>query len=158
MNQLPPPPGARRTAFAALSLAGIIALAACSSGGTDADPVDGGTFVFALASDPGALDPHLAITSSGLTAARFAYDQLVGLSADNAVVSNLASDWSVDGTTVTLTLRDDVTCADGSAFTASTAAANIDFIADPANASPLLAVYVPAGSPPTPMTTPGPSP
>ncbi|WP_159500129.1 ABC transporter substrate-binding protein [Microbacterium sp. 18062] len=147
MNMLPPPPGTRRTAFAALSLAGVVALAACSGGGTDGDAeyVDGGTFVFALASDLGALDPHLAITGSGLNAARFAYDQLVGLDADNTIVSNLASDWSVDGTTVTLTLRDDVTCADGSAFTASTAAANIDFIADPANASPLLAVYVPAG-------------
>jgi peptide/nickel transport system substrate-binding protein len=137
----------RLTASLAVPAAGILVLAACTGGGGggEGEFVDDGTFVFGLASDPGALDPHLAITGSGLNAARFAYDQLVGLDADNTVVSNIASEWEIDGQSVTFTLRDDVTCSDGTPFTASTAAANIDFIADPENASPLLGVYVPPG-------------
>jgi peptide/nickel transport system substrate-binding protein len=61
------------------------------------------------------------------------------------VVPSLASEWSVDGTTATFTMRDDVTCADGAPFTADTAAANIAYVADPANESPYLGAFLPAG-------------
>jgi peptide/nickel transport system substrate-binding protein len=61
------------------------------------------------------------------------------------VVSELAKDWKVDGTTVTLTMNDGITCADGSPFTAKDAAANLAWIADPSNQSPFLGVFVPAG-------------
>ncbi|GGH45196.1 ABC transporter substrate-binding protein [Microbacterium album] len=141
---------ARGAALAGISLASALALAACSGGpsgnGSGASElVEDGTFVLAISTDIGSLDPHLGAASAAFQAARFAYDPLVNVDADGGIVSGLAQEWDVDGTTVTFTLRDDVTCSDGSAFTASTAKANLDWIADPANASPFLGTFVPAG-------------
>ena len=45
-------------------------------------------------------------------------------------------------TSVTYTLKDGITCADGTPLTATTVADNFSFIADPANQSPLLGPYV----------------
>ncbi|MFD5226068.1 ABC transporter substrate-binding protein [Microbacterium sp. NPDC058342] len=138
----------RGLALTGLALTGALALTGCSGqggGGAEPDYVEDGTFVLAIATDIGSLDPHLSATSSSLAASRFAYDSLVNMTEDGEIVSGLAEDWKVDGTTVTFTLRDDVTCADGSPFTAATVKGNLDFIADPENASPLLGAFVPAG-------------
>ncbi|GAA4704901.1 peptide/nickel transport system substrate-binding protein [Promicromonospora umidemergens] len=152
MNPLTAPPGrAVRPAALLLVLAlTSTALAACSGGGDDAASGGGhasdGTFTLALATDPGNLDPHASATSSVLGMSRLAYDTIVAVDPESTeVVPSLAAEWSVDGTTATFTLRDDVTCADGSAFTAETAAANIEHVADPANESPYLGAFLPAG-------------
>src|SRR5690606_8256493 len=42
-------------------------------------------------------------------------------------------------------LREGITCSDGSPLTASDVAANVDFVADPANQSPLLGLWVQPG-------------
>ena len=63
-----------------------------------------------------------------------------------AIESQLATDWKVDGTTVTLTLGDGITCADGSDFTATTVADNIAYVGDPKNKSAYLGVFLPVGA------------
>jgi peptide/nickel transport system substrate-binding protein len=107
--------------------------------------VDGGTFTMTMDSDPGSLDPQASASANVFQLGRFAYDSLLSTGEDGALVSGLASDWSVDGTTVTMTLLDGVTCSDGTPFTATDAAANITYVADPANQSPLLGTYLPPG-------------
>jgi peptide/nickel transport system substrate-binding protein len=115
------------------------------NGGSGGEVVDGGNFVMALNSDPGNLDPQASAASNLFQLSHFAYDSLVSLDAKGEVVSELAKDWKVDGTTVTLTMNDGITCADGTPFTAKDAADNLTWIADPNNQSPFLGVFVPAG-------------
>ena len=139
-----------RTAAAALAAAGALALvlAGCSSDGgqqTGGDYVDGGTFTQILSADPGNLDPHMSAGSALFALGKFAYDSLVSVNADGEIQSQLASEWSVDGLTATLTLREGITCSDGSEFTAQTAADNLDFVSDPANQSALLGAFLPEG-------------
>jgi peptide/nickel transport system substrate-binding protein len=108
---------------------------------------DGGTFTMTMNADPGNLDPQSGAASALFQATQFAYDSLVSVAPeDGSIQSQLATDWSVDGTTVTLTLGDGITCSDGSPLTASDVVANLDYIADPANASPIGQVYYPAGA------------
>ncbi|MFN8622207.1 MAG: ABC transporter substrate-binding protein [Chloroflexota bacterium] len=106
----------------------------------------GGTFTMVLNADPGNLDPQSAPTTNLFQASKFAYDSLLSLNADGTIGSQLATDWKVDGTTVTLTLADGITCSDGTPLTATDVKANLDYVGDPANASPFLGVYYPAGA------------
>jgi peptide/nickel transport system substrate-binding protein len=124
-------------------------LSACGGGGSspgaaDAAVVDGGTFTMALSQDPGSLDPQMSATAVVFTASTFAYDKLISIDDKGEFGPELASEWSQDGQTISMTLKDGVTCSDGTPFTASTAADNINFIGDPANQSP-LAQFVPPG-------------
>jgi peptide/nickel transport system substrate-binding protein len=131
-------------------------LAACGGGDSDSDSdkdadaseyVDGGTFTLALKGDPGKLDPQSSASSQLFAVNQLAYDSLVSVDADTGEVqSQLATEWKVDGTTVTLTLAPDVTCSDGTAFTATTAAANITYVGDPKNKSPYLGTFLPVGA------------
>jgi len=139
-------PGARISATLGVIAVGALALSGCAGDGASANYVEGGTFVYALGTDIGSLDPALGVTSAALAVGQYAYDPLVHLDEDGKIVAGLAKDWKVDGTTVTFTLRDDVTCADGAKFTATTAKKNLDFIGDPENASPLLGAFVPVGA------------
>ncbi len=117
-----------------------------SSGGSTAAYVDGGTFTVAMSADPGNLDPQMSASSDLLQLTAFSYDSLVSTTTDGTIVSNLAKDWKVDGSTVTMTLNDGITCSDGTPFTAEDAAANISFMGDPANKSAFTGVFVPAGA------------
>ena len=71
-----------------------------------------------MVADPGALDPQMSAVSALFQLSQFAYDNLVSVDANGEIGSQLAKDWKVDGTTVTLTLNDGLTCSDGSDFTA----------------------------------------
>ncbi|MFI2706023.1 ABC transporter substrate-binding protein [Nocardioides sp. CER28] len=143
----------RSSALLALSLSvAAVGLAACGGGSDDNSAgggskyVDGKTFTLAVATDPGALDPQGSAVSAALQLGRFAYDTLVAVNAKGEVQPQLASKWTVNGTTVTFDVADGVTCADGSAFDAQTVVDNISWVGDPANKSPLLGVYAPAGA------------
>lgn len=133
-----------RPALAATAVIAVVALAGCSGGGEEGggDVVEGGTFTYSTVADPGALDPQASAVSALFQLTRFAYDPLVGMTPEGEIVSQLASDWSVDGTTVTLTIGEGITCSDGSEFTADTAVANIEWIADPENQSPFLGSFL----------------
>lgn len=141
----------QRSAASALTLAlGAVGLSACGgsadSSNGDQEYVDGKTFVYAVSDDPGSLDPQQAVNGVVLELNRLAYDSLVGITADGQVAPQLARSWQLDGTTLTLEIREGVTCSDGSPFTAQTAADNISWVADPENQSQYLGLYVPPGA------------
>ncbi len=115
----------------------VLALAGCaeserdepSAGGEASGAVEGGTFVFAAASDPDALDPAFASDGETFRVARQMFEGLVGTepgTADPAPL--LATEWesSDDGLSYTFTLRDDVTFHDGEPFNAEAVCANFD--------------------------------
>src|ERR1051325_10016976 len=122
-----------------LSACLVVALAGCGSGSGSpggGGVVEGGTFPLGLSSDPGNLDPQLGAGTSLFTVTQFAYDPLVSVDGGTGEVrSALAKSWQVEGSTVTLTLNEGITCADGTPFTAATAAENLAFVGDPANQS-----------------------
>jgi peptide/nickel transport system substrate-binding protein len=129
-------------------------LAACGSGGSStagkgdsSNVVDGGTFTMALKSDPGNLDPQSSAQSALFTVTQLAYDPLLSVDPKSgAIQSALATKWKEQGKKITLTLADGITCSDGSHFTASDAAANIAYVADPKNKSPFLGTFLPVGA------------
>jgi peptide/nickel transport system substrate-binding protein len=133
-----------------LSLCLAVALAGCGSAANStgkAAVVDGGTFTLGLSSDPGSLDPQMGLGTTLFTVTQFAYDPLVSVDGKTGEVrSGLAKKWQVDGTTVTLTLADGITCSDGTALSASAVADSLDFVADPNNKSPFLGIMLPAGA------------
>jgi peptide/nickel transport system substrate-binding protein len=131
--------------------AALVTLAGCSGAGagghiTSAKYVDGRTFNLGLAADPGSLDPQMSAGGALFAISKFAYDSLVSVDEKGKIQSELAKDWKVDGTTVTLTLEEGVTCSDKSPFTAQTAADNIAWVGDPANKSPFLGSFLPGGA------------
>ncbi|KAA9151030.1 ABC transporter substrate-binding protein [Microbacterium lushaniae] len=135
----------------ATAIIGVVALAGCAGGGSgggggDADYVDGGTFTLSMVADPGALDPQMSAVSALFQLSQFAYDSLVSLDEEGEIQSQLASEWELEGDTVTLTLNDGITCSDGSEFTADTAAQNLTWIGDPENQSPFLGTFFPPGA------------
>jgi peptide/nickel transport system substrate-binding protein len=127
-----------------------VALAGCGGSDDGGDgaakaPLKDGTFTVSLASDPGNLDPQMNATYAPAFLNAFAYEGLVSRVGED-IVPNLAASWEDSPTEVTYTLRDDVTCADGSPLTVETVAKNYEYIADPENQSPLLGGSVPVGT------------
>ncbi|MGW2134232.1 ABC transporter substrate-binding protein [Streptomyces coelicoflavus] len=130
----------------AATTAGVLALAlsACSGGaGTSAG---GGTFTLAISADPGTLDPHATTLSVAHQAGLFMYDSLVAVAPSGKEVPALAASWKSTATTATYTLREKITCSDGTPLTAADVAANINYVADPKNGSSVTGLYVPAGA------------
>ncbi|WP_243061011.1 ABC transporter substrate-binding protein [Nocardioides sp. SR21] len=132
-------------------------LAACGGGDSDSDSntdksdpskyVDGGTFTMSLPGDPGKLDPQSSASTQLFAVNQLAYDTLFSVDGETGEVQpQLAKEWAVDGTTVTVTLNDGVTCSDDSALTATTVADNLAYVGDPKNKSPYLGTFVPAGA------------
>ena len=118
-----------------------------SGGGGDSQYVDGGTFTMSIAGDPGKLDPQSSASTQLFAVNQLAYDNLLFVDGKSGEVqSQLATDWKVDGKTVTLTLADGITCSDGSDFTATTVADNIAYVGDPKNKSPFLGTFLPVGA------------
>ncbi len=85
------------------------------------EPVQGGTLVAAIDSDPGQLNP--AITTSGAvhTASELMFNGLVELDPEGQPVAELAESWDVeeDGAVYRFALRDGVTWHDGEPFTSA---------------------------------------
>lgn len=120
-----------------------------AGGGQSAAPPQpgeaGGTVTFAVTDDPGNLDPSMTVLAVARGMTRLAYDSLVRLDAEGQVVPSMASEWEATDSGVTFTLREDITCSDGTPFTPTDAADNLAYISDPENASPLLGVILPPG-------------
>ncbi|MEV4189593.1 ABC transporter substrate-binding protein, partial [Streptosporangium canum] len=137
----------RNTGVAAVLGALSLSVAAC--GGTADSPsggsAGGGTFTFAISSDPGVLDPAMGVLSVTNTVLSLAYDTLARIGPDGKIIPGLAEKWDVKPDSVTFTLRKDVTCSDGSKLTPTDVAANVNHIADPASKSPIYGVLVPTG-------------
>ena len=122
--------------------------------------------MMAVPVDPGNLDPQHS--AENVAIARLAYDTPITISGNGKVEPGVVSLWRDIGSTSewSLTVRKGVTCSDGSAMDAQTVAENINYVANPKNASPFTGAAVPAGAaatadPATNMVTvrtPSPSP
>ena len=139
-------------ALPALLTAMAVGVGACSASGPasagagERELADGKTFTLALPADPGNLDPHFTTTGVTVQLDMFLYDSLVSIDSDGQVETGLASSWEETPTEVTYTLRDGVTCSDGSPLTATDVAANISFVGNPENQSTRMGVFVPPGA------------
>lgn len=141
----------RRKVTLVAALALLLAACGGSDGGDgtgaaggDAEPVVDGTFTTAVAADPGNLHPHLTVLAATRAVDAYLYDKLVYFTVDGEALPWLAESWEATPDTVTYTLRDGVTCSDGTPLTASVVAANFQFVVDDANVSPVRGVLVPA--------------
>lgn len=139
------------TSLIALLGATALTLTACAgtSGGTGSGagvPVDGATFTMAVGTDPGSLDPMVTSVGIARNIDRFLYTRLLEVQADGSIVPGLATEWESDLTTARFTINQDARCEDGTPFTASQVAANINFLGDPANGSPLTGTDVQPGT------------
>ncbi len=130
----------RSLAIAASGLI-VVALAGCSSSTAGSSSASAGTVHFAIASDPGDLNPLQNATSDSSQLAAFAYESLLSAEAGKAAVGLLAESWTETNTGATFTLKDGVTCSDGSALTASDVKATFDYVTNSKNGSPYLGVY-----------------
>lgn len=111
----------------ALAIVATLALAGCASSAEPAteeaagEPIAGGTLTWGIPAQPaaGGLDPMVATTIPAAVIMNQAYDTLLTKSEDGEILPHLAESWEQpDDTTIVFTLRDDVTFADGSPFTA----------------------------------------
>ncbi|SEQ16867.1 ABC transporter substrate-binding protein [Lentzea albida] len=125
-----------------------VVLAGCGTAGTTGSQnlAQGGTFTMSVGGDPGSLDPALTVLSVARVVGRFLYASLVDRTADGTIVSGLAEKWDATVTSASFTLRQGITCSDGAPLTAADVAANITFVGDPANKSPLAGIQVPPGT------------
>ncbi|MEU4379244.1 ABC transporter substrate-binding protein [Micromonospora echinofusca] len=115
----------------AVAVAGVLALAACSSPTTTSTGAGGGTLVVATAGEPDALNPVL---NFGVDGGSLIFDGLVARDARNELVPALARELptvSADGRTVTAKLREGVLFHDGSPFTAQDVVFTYQAVLDP---------------------------
>ncbi|MFC7623027.1 ABC transporter substrate-binding protein [Microlunatus sp. GCM10028923] len=109
-------------------------------------PLIDGTFTMALSGDPGSLDPLHSVAPAAREAMSYSYESLLWTDKSGEPKPWLAEKWTATETEATFTLRDGVTCSDGAPFTASTAAANINYHADKKNASFYFGSMIQAGT------------
>ncbi|HEY3753090.1 MAG TPA: ABC transporter substrate-binding protein, partial [Pseudonocardiaceae bacterium] len=109
----------------------LAATAVVGCGSSSGDTAGAATFTLGMSSDPGNLDPQASAASNLYQMSFIAYDPLLSVDGDGKIQSELATSWQVTGQQVVLTLHKGITCADGSAFTAQTAADNVNYVVDP---------------------------
>ncbi|HEX5620197.1 MAG TPA: ABC transporter substrate-binding protein [Solirubrobacteraceae bacterium] len=130
----------------AAAAACLVAICGCgSSEKRETEFARGGTYTEALGADPGNLHPLLTQQIATNEVVSFAYDTLINIDRDGKVVPQLAERWDVTPRRVTYTLRDGVTCADGTPLRARDVAANYEWIKDPKHQSSLLGSALPSG-------------
>jgi peptide/nickel transport system substrate-binding protein len=102
-----------------------------------ATPQEGGTLVWARYGDADSLDPHRTTTTLSWQIFDQLYDTLLAFDENGEIVPNLASAWEVndEGTAITFTLNEGITCHDGTPFDANDVKYTADRALDDANPS-----------------------
>lgn len=105
---------------------------------------EGNTLIVARAVDATGLDPHTQTAFASLTLLGMIYEPLVITDHNLELQPGLATDWefSEDGMTLTVMLREDVTFHDGSALTAEDVIASFTRLLDEETASAARTNYV----------------
>ncbi|MFC8302661.1 ABC transporter substrate-binding protein [Specibacter sp. NPDC057265] len=129
----------------AAALAAGLALAGCTSGGTDSTspddagtPVTGGTLVYASGdAEPSCLDPHVGGNYPQALVSSQYLETLYTKDADGQLVPWLAEDSTVsdDGLIRNVKIRSGISFTDGTALDAAAVKANFEHLLDPATAS-----------------------
>ncbi len=143
----------RSHGYASLILAALM-ITACS-GAPRSSEHDGsghyaanGTFTMAVTEDFGSFDPYGGqIFALGY----LAYDSLINVEHDGAVVSGLATKWTADARSASFVLHSDVTCSDGTPLKATDVANAINYVSDPKKKSLLYGLLTPT----VPLTASG---
>lgn len=135
----------------AVAAAGALVLTACSPSsspgtGQSAAAVTDGTLKWALSTDPGNLFPQTTSYSDTRQLVAFGYDSLIAVDDNGQPKPWLAEKWDASSTEVTFTLKEGITCGDGSPLTAQTVADNFTWITDTKNSSPVVGLFVPSGT------------
>lgn len=125
---------------AALSLAALTACGGSGDGDSDgsgAGAGTGGNLVIGVTTDADTLLPWTATQFQAINVLQNIYGTLTEYDEELNVVPGLAESWEVseDGRTVTLTLREGVTFADGSTFDSADVVHSLNAIRDPATAA-----------------------
>ncbi|RBI58807.1 ABC transporter substrate-binding protein [halophilic archaeon] len=98
-----------------------------AGGGTDAarqDGQQGSLLTYARGNDSGTLDPQATTSGEDVKVTNQVYDTLIAFEpGESSLTAGLATEWNLEETTTTLTLREDVQFHNGDQFTAD------DFIA-----------------------------
>ncbi|GAA2006967.1 hypothetical protein JL107_03760 [Nakamurella flavida] len=147
-------PSGRRRVLTAFVAAAALTVAGCSgsasnsaetggssasgsAGGSAAPGPSGGNLVVGVTTDPDTLLPWKATQFQAVNVLQNIYGTLTEFDENLGVVPGLASSWetSADGLTLTFTLRDGVTFADGSAFDSADVKYSLDAIKDEATAA-----------------------
>jgi peptide/nickel transport system substrate-binding protein len=102
-----------------------------------AGPTVGGTVIWAVAEEPGTLDPHLESRDASSRIEEYFGGALVDVDAEGRVIPWLAESWVVsdDGLTIDFKLREDVVFHDGTPLTAQDYAWSFSRAIDPETAS-----------------------
>lgn len=136
-------------AWGAGLVSGALLLSGCAGaeagGGPSGDPISGGTLTYATGDvEPACLDPIVTGNVPQALVSTQYLESLFYQNEDGEIEPWLAQSWtwSDDRLSLDVTLRDDVTFTDGAPLNASTIAANVAYIKDPATLSStaLLAV------------------
>ncbi len=161
----------RSHSFGAALVALSLALAGCSSSDSaddsgsvsDADAVSGAaesagapeSVSIAVRNVPGTFDPHKSLLGNGASQTFDAlYDTLVrnkirgvdSPASDEPVVPAMASSWTVEPDSAVFTLKDNLTCSDGTPLTATDIAASIERYAAPETAAQtVVSAFGPSG-------------
>jgi peptide/nickel transport system substrate-binding protein len=120
-----------RRSLLAASVAPLLLLAACSGGtsGSESGNAGDGTLTLASIVPPSSFAVgEMASSGPANNYYQAVYDSLLGLDEAGQPTANLATEWGYDetGTRLSLTLRDDVTFTDGTAFDADAVKANLE--------------------------------
>jgi peptide/nickel transport system substrate-binding protein len=121
--------------------AAALALSGCSSSGGSGS---GDEVTIAINADPGELNPITNATEAGQILSSFAYESLVTFPADGDPQGAIADSWTESTTEVSFTLKDGVTCTDGTPMTASDVKASFEYAGAEETGSPFAGVYFPA--------------
>jgi peptide/nickel transport system substrate-binding protein len=91
-----------------------------SGDGGSEKPVEGATVSYGMFAEPASYDPHqITAQPDDALIASVLYDTLVGIDANGKLVGQLAESFSLDGAAATFTLREGITCSDGTDVTAT---------------------------------------
>jgi peptide/nickel transport system substrate-binding protein len=137
----------RAPGFAAVTIIGLV-LAACGGGGespsqapsseapasapASGEQPTGGTVRIGIGGSPDSLNPGNGLLSEAYDLYELVYDSPIGINQAGDFVPELATEWSVadDGTTWTMTIRDDAVFHDGEPVTAEDVAFSIQLYKD----------------------------
>lgn len=122
-------------------------LAALAVGAVHAAAGAQGTVVAVLAADWDTLDPHRTRSTNGFQMALALYDRLVALHPSGRIVPYLAERWQHADGRLTLTLRADARCADGTPVDAEVVAQSLRRLAAPQTQAPYAARTFGRGEP-----------